>query len=159
MSQGAARSSFAGMRKGSIAAVALLACTASAVAEGAQQGSYSGRLYGINDKVLSHPVKGSAVTFSVKNGQLRSFKARGGVSTCVIVSFLPPYIPVVHVYPLTFMFPSTRVKSNEVDGTYRTSGVTNALKGTFTRRTAAGRIDQAGPSSCAAHYRWKATLR
>ncbi len=160
MSEGDMGSSVATMRKRAIAAVALIACSASAVAEGAQQGSYSGKLYGINDKGFSHPVKGSAVTFNVTNGKLRSFKARGGVSTCIIVSFLPPYIPDVHVYPLTFTFPSAQVKrNNTVDAKYRTGGVTNTLKGTFTGRSAAGRIDQAGPSSCAAHYRWKASLR
>lgn len=160
MSEGAAGSSVARVKTKAIAVVALTACTASAVADGAQTGSYSGKLYGINDKGLSHPVKGSAVTFSVANGRLRSFKVRGGVSTCVIVSFLPPYIPEVHVYPLTFSFPSAQVKRNNLlDAKYRSGRVTNTLKGTFTGRTAAGRIDQAGPSSCAAHYRWKAGLR
>ena len=145
-----------GMRTSSgwIALAVAAALVAAPAAAAAVPGAYEGKLYSSEG---TGAVKGSKVTFKVRSGKVRNFRAKGGTSTCLSIIGGTR----LTFYPLSFEVPSAAIRNNRIDKRYvvRRDGeklATNTLKGRFDGRRVSGTLAQDGPSSCAADYRWRA---
>lgn len=141
-------------RGGVISATLAIALLVPAAGHPALPGPYEGRLYSSEG---SGAVKGSKVTFRVKAGRVRNFRASGGTSMCLSI------IGGVDItfYPLSFAVPSAPIRNNRINKKHvvRRDGedlATNTLKGVFSGRRASGTLAQDGPGSCRADYRWRA---
>jgi hypothetical protein len=145
------------MRTGHVIATTCIALAFPASGFAAAPGAYEGKLYSIDG---GKTVPSSKVTFKVKGSKLRTFRVRGGISTCVTLNVITGDLDFTF-YPLAFLVPSAPVAQNKVDREYvvRDDGkaiATDTITGRFSGKSAAGRLRQKGPSSCAASYRWRA---
>jgi len=137
------------------AACIALACALAApgAAAAALDGAYSGKLYSVGDRGLDRPLKGTKVSFKVKNGKVRTFTASGGIKSC-----FNAYFNRIWTERLTFAVPSAAIKHNHFRKKYvvRKDGDelgTNTLEGKFSGKQASGTLEQAG-GYCKGGYRW-----
>jgi hypothetical protein len=144
-----------------LSGAAICAGLALALAPGAlaaEPGAYRGKLLSVD---ADRAVPSSKVTFKVSGSTLRKFRVGGGISTCVSLNVITGDLDFTY-YPLSFWVPSAPIRGSKVARDFIARDddgrkiATNSISGRFSGRSAAGRLKQKGPSSCAASYRWRA---
>ena len=141
----------------SLALLCLAAAVLPAAAQGAVAGTYRGALY--TDSETVEKWNGSKVSFTVRNGKIRDFKASGATVRCIgsITDYGDNTRSAFSAHIATAPIVNQRVNTTEkvMDGDEELGEHT--LKGRFSGKRASGTIEQLS-YYCSGKYRWRVSL-